>query len=204
MPWIRNLWPSLDASCSPFWVSDLLSFRENISGRSTALSLVAWSVVILKSLFSSESEEHFCLRVVMPSCICPRRTAHLRRSTVIFLASFARRWLYLREENCCVGHDPSFRRLGTTTVPRASDPRQIKIKDLCTFLGALLTTFYEPFLWLILTQSLIPFISGEIRHKISSRQRCVVIARPWRFDSRQPIKRSKLCIKILSSICFSI
>lgn len=41
-------------------------------------------------------------------------------------------------------------------------------------------------------------VSCEIRHKTSSRWRCVLFACPWRFETRQPIKSSKLCIKIMS------
>jgi hypothetical protein len=61
-------------------------------------------------------------------------------------------WVYLRDENGSVGHDPSIW-LVTETVLLASDPRQIKIKDLCNFLNALLTPvaslFYGPSLHIL-------------------------------------------------------
>ena len=41
----------------------------------------------------------------------------------MFLASFARRWLYLREENCCAGHNPSFREFPVQATPGRSRSR---------------------------------------------------------------------------------
>ena len=108
----------------------------------------------------------------MPSCRCPRRTPHVRRSTVIFLASFARRWLYLREENCW-GTRPIFSARHHDTAPckrpQADQDQGSLYLSRCPPHNLLRAIFYDS----SLHNLSIVFISGEIRHETSSRQRCV-------------------------------